>query len=275
MTCKNSVALAVLFFVVTSLSFRPVSAQRGEDRCEFSADITTELAATSAELIRVDAGSGSLTVEGRAGLSAVRVTGIACASDEWMLEELRVSLERRGSTLELETFHPRDSWGRNTYARIDLQVDVPYGMDAEIDDGSGWASLSGLGELLVNDGSGDLTVTDIEGSVDIDDGSGGLEIRDVRGDVFVDDGSGALDIDGVTGTVTVSDGSGSMDIRDVGESLIVREMGSGTLRVSGVEGDFTVRDGRNERIRYSGIAGSVNIPEPRRRGRRRRPEGVR
>ena len=99
-----------------------------------------------------------------------------------------------------------------------------WDMDAEIDDGSGWASLSGLGELLVDDGSGEFTVTD---------------------------------------------GSGSMDIRDVGESLMVREMGSGTLRVSGVEGDFTVRDGRNERIRYSGIAGSVDIPEPRRRGRRR------
>ena len=127
MTRKNSVALAVLFFVVTSLSFQPVSAQRGGDQCEFSADITAELAATSEELIRIEAGSGSLTVEGQAGLSAVRVTGIACASDEWMLEELRVSLERRGSTLELETFHPRDSRGRNTYARINLQVDVPYG----------------------------------------------------------------------------------------------------------------------------------------------------
>jgi hypothetical protein len=127
MTRKNSVALAVLFFVVTSLSFQPVSAQRGGDRCEFSADITAELAATSEELIRIEAGSGSLTVEGQAGLSAVRVTGIACASDEWMLEELRVSLERQGSTLELETFHPRDSRGRNTYARINLRVDVPYG----------------------------------------------------------------------------------------------------------------------------------------------------
>ena len=95
MTRKNSVALAVLFFVVTSLSFQPVSAQRGGDRCEFSADITAELAATSEELIRIEAGSGSLTVEGQAGLSAVRVTVIACASDEWMLEELRVSLERR------------------------------------------------------------------------------------------------------------------------------------------------------------------------------------
>ena len=99
MTRKNSVALAVLFFVVTSLSFQPVSAQRGGDQCEFSADITAELAATSEELIRIEAGSGSLTVEGQAGLSAVRVTGIACASDEWMLEELRVSLERRGSRL--------------------------------------------------------------------------------------------------------------------------------------------------------------------------------
>jgi len=269
MTCKNFVVMAVLVLVGTSLFYRPVNAQRGNTRCEFSADITAELAATSEQLIRIEAGSGSLTVEGRAGLSAVRVTGLACASDEWLLDELRISLERRGSAVELETFHPRDSWGRNNYARIDLEVEVPLGMDAEIDDGSGWASLSGLGELVVEDGSGGLTVTDIEGSVDIDDGSGGLEVRDVRGDLFIDDGSGSMLIEGITGTVTVSDGSGSMDIRDVGEGLMIREMGSGTLRVSGVEGDFTVRDGRNERIRYSGVAGEVDIPEPRRRRRGR------
>ncbi len=68
MTCKNSVVMAILLSVGTSLSYLPVSAQFDESRCEFIADITAELAATSGDLIRVYAGSGSLTVEGRAGL---------------------------------------------------------------------------------------------------------------------------------------------------------------------------------------------------------------
>jgi DUF4097 and DUF4098 domain-containing protein YvlB len=125
-------------------------------------------------------------------------------------------------------------------------------MDAEIDDGSGEATLSGLGDMEVDDGSGELYVEDIRGSVEIDDGSGELEIRDVQGDVFVDDGSG------------------SIEIRDVGQNVMAYEIGSGAIRVSGVEGNFTVRGGRFERIRYSDVRSMVDLPEPRRRGRDRR-----
>ena len=187
-----------------------------------------------------------------------------------MLEEMEVVLERRGSTLDLETFYADRSWRYNGYARIDLRVEVPLGMEAEIDDGSGSMTLSGLGDLIVDDGSGGIYVENILGSVDIEDGSGNLEIRDVQGDVYVDDGSGSMDIVGVTGSITVEDGSGSIDIRDVGQDVLAYEIGSGRTRVSGVEGNFTVRDGRHDRIRYSDVRGVVDIPEPRRRGRDRR-----
>ncbi len=259
--------------VGTLLSTGPVAAQRGGDRCEFGTELSAELSASESDRLRVSAGSGSLVVEGRSGASAVTVTATACASEEWMLEEMEVVLERRGSTLDLETFYPDRSWRRRPwrgggYARIDLRVDVPPGMDAEIDDGSGSVTLSGLGDLTVDDGSGELYVEDIRGSVDIDDGSGEIEIRDVQGDVFVDDGSGSMDIVGVVGSVTVEDGSGSIEIRDVGQDVLAYEIGSGTIRVSGVEGNFTVRDGRHERIRYSDVRGVVDIPEPRERRRR-------
>ncbi len=270
MRYEIAVTVGAWLLVGTLLSTGPVAAQRGRDRCEFGTELSAELSASESERLTVSAGSGSLVVEGRAGFSGVRVTATACASEEWMLEEMDVVLERRGSTLDLETFYPDDSRRDGGYARIDLRVEVPLGMDADIDDGSGSATLSGLGDLTVDDGSGELYVEDIQGSVDIDDGSGELEIRDVQGDVFVEDGSGSMDIVGVTGSVTVEDGSGSIEIRDVGQDVMAYEVGSGTIRVSGVGGNFTVRDGRNERIRYSGVRGVVDIPEPRERRRRRR-----
>ena len=270
MKYEIAVTVGAWLLVGTLLSTGPVAAQRGGDRCEFGTELSAELSASESERLTVSAGSGSLVVEGRSGASGVTVTATACASEEWMLEEMDVVLERRGSTLDLETFYPDDSWRDGGYARIDLRVEVPLGMDAEIDDGSGSTTLSGLGDLTVDDGSGELYVEDIRGSVDIDDGSGGLEIRDVQGDVFVEDGSGSMDIVGVTGSVTVEDGSGSIEIRDVGQDVMAYEIGSGTIRVSSVEGNFTVRDGRHERIRYSGVRGVVDIPAPRRRrgGRR-------
>lgn len=270
MKYEIAVTVGAWLLIGTVLSAGPVAAQRGRDRCEFRAELSAELSASASDRLRLEAGSGSLVVEGRAGASAVTVTATACASDEWMLEELDVVLERRGSTVDLETLHPNQWWRNGDYARIDLRVEVPLGMDAEIDDGSGSVTLSGLGDLRLDDGSGEIYVENILGSVDIDDGSGEIEIRDVQGDVFVDDGSGSIDIVGVTGSVTVDDGSGSIDIRDVGQDVLAYEIGSGTIRVSGVEGNFTVRDGRNERIRYSSVQGVVDIPEPRRRRRDRR-----
>ena len=270
MKYEFAVTVGAWFTVGALLSTGPVAAQIRGDRCEFVAELAAELPASESERLRVSAGSGSLVVRGVAGASEVTVTATACASDERILEEMAVSLERSGSTLDLETFYSDASWRDNRYARIDLYVEVPLGMDAEIDDGSGSATLSGLGDLTVDDGSGELHVENIRGSVEIDDGSGEIEIRNVQGDVFVDDGSGSMDIIGVSGSVTLEDRSGSIDIRDVGQDVMAYEIGSGSMRVSGVEGDFTVRDGREERIRYSDVRGVVDIPEPRgRRGDRR------
>ncbi len=283
MKYEIAVTVGALLLVGSLLSTAEVAAQSGGDRCEFGAELSAELSASESERLRLRAGSGSLVVEGRAGVSRVTVTAMACASDERLLADLEVVLERQGSTLDLETRYPDNAWRGRGYARIDLRVEVPRGMAAEIDDGSGAMRLSGLGNLTVNDGSGEIHLEEILGSVEIDDGSGELEIRDVQGDVFVqdgsgdfeirdvqgdvivEDGSGSMDIVGVTGSVTVDDGSGSIDIRDVGQDVVAYQIGSGTIRVTGVEGNFTVRDGSPGRIRYSGVQGVVDIPGSRRR----------
>ena len=270
MKYKIAVTVAVGFMVGTVLSTPPAAAQRGGDHCDFANELSVEVSASDAQRLTISAGSGSLVVEGRSGASAVTDTATPCASEEWMLDELEIALDRRGSTVDLETLYPEDAWRRDGYARIDLRVELPLGMAAEVEDGGGSATLSGLGELRINDGSGELYVEDIRGTLDIEDGSGGLEIMGAQGDVFVEDGSGSMEIVGVTGSVTVEDGSGSMDIRDIGQHVMAYEIGSGILRVSGVEGDFTVKDSRNERIRYSSVQRTVDMPalHRRRRGRR-------
>ena len=66
--------------------------------------------------------------------------------------------------------------------------------------------------------------------------------------------------------VDVEDQSGSIEIEAVGGSVRVEEM-SGGLSVRDVAGDLVVSGGRRERIRYSNVRGSLDLPPARRKGR--------
>lgn len=233
--------------------------------CEFTE--TIELTEPAVSTLRVDAGSGTLTINGGGGTSEIRAVAKLCASDEGRLEGLGVTL--RGD--RLETTYPSNrgglfSWGRNQYARIDLTVDVPAGTNLRVDDTSGSIVVRDVGSLTVEDGSGSISIRNVNGDLRLDDGSGSLEVRGVRGTVVVDDGSGSLTIREVTGDVTVSDGSGSVMVETVGGSVRMDEIGSGSVTVRDVDGDLVVTDGRRERIRYSDIRGEVDLPRARRGG---------
>lgn len=269
---KKCVGVGTLVLAAMAVTVDSADALQRDD-CEFRQEYQAEFGAGSETFLRVIAGSGSLEIVGRAGLTSVSMRATACASEEWMLNELEVRTQERDSELVIETMHPDSddsrTSGRNRYARLDLRLEVPLGMAAMIRDGSGAAELSGLGVLGVNDGSGGLYIRDISGDLFVDDGSGELEISGVDGTVEVEDGSGSMWIEDVRGSVILSDGSGAVQVRDVTQDVRVAEMGSGALTVDEVGGDLVVRDGRNERISHSGVEGRVDIPEAKKSRRRR------
>ena len=269
-----------------------------QDRCEHR-DVKT-LSGPANGSLEVHAGAGELAIEGRSGISEIRVTAVLCASSQERLDELSVALVslteddtergRRTTAVVLDgdrltTDYPSANgrWGARNYATINLEVEVPLGTDVDVEDQSGSTSVSGVGRLRIEDGSGSTTVRDA-GAVMVKDGSGSLRIEDVDGDVHVEDGSGSLEIQRVGGAVEVSDGAGSLRIREVandvevsdgsgsieieavGGSVRVEEM-SGGLSVRDVAGDLVVSGGRRERIRYSNVRGSLDLPPARRKGR--------
>jgi hypothetical protein len=227
--------------------------------------------ASGARSIQVDAGAGSLRVEGKPGLRQVEVNGTARASSQRYLTEIRLIAERRGDVVFIKADMPEDS-GRGDYnfsAGLDLVIQVPQGMNAEITDGSGDAKILGVGSLDANDGSGDLSVDGAAGTVHITDGSGTLRIENVTGDLRVTDGSGDIDVRNVTGSFTVeSDGSGSITATDVRGSVTVEHDGSGNIDVAKIGKDFRVESKGSGDIEYSSVSGQVDIPD-RRHGRRR------
>lgn len=259
-------ATAVVLAVVVGAWGAPagVDAQR---RCEVRDE--RRLSGGAVEELAIEAGAGSLEVAGVPEADGITVVATLCASSQELLDELRVVLDDSGDGARLQTSYPsqRNGWGGRTYARIDLAVEAPTGTNVRVKDGSGGASFSGVGAVRVRDGSGGLALRDV-GSVVLQDGSGSVEIDGVTGDVAVEDGSGGLEIRRVAGDVVVSDGSGGIEIEGVGGTVHIERMGSGGASVRDVDGDLVVSDGRRERIRYSDIRGSLDLPPARRKGRR-------
>lgn len=252
-----------------------------QDNCKFREEI--ELGARAGESLRVDAGAGKLVIRGSRETGEIHIVATLCASDEDRLAALDVTLDGG----RLDTDYPRrgaGGWfGGNRYARIDLVVEVPAGMDlrvddssgsveitgvgeVEIDDGSGSMQLRGVASVVIDDGSGNLRIEDVAGSVTVDDGSGSLRIENVAGNVTIEDGAGSLRISTVGGDVSVSDGSGSIEITSVGGTVRIGA-GAGSVTVRDVEGDLVVTDTRRSRIRYSDIRGTLDLPPERRKGR--------
>ncbi|HJQ12128.1 MAG TPA: hypothetical protein VJ840_13945 [Gemmatimonadaceae bacterium] len=226
--------------------------------------------AAGARLVEVEAGAGSLRVEGKQGLSQVQVTGTARASSQGILNEIRLIAERRGDRVFIKADIPEHNGYYDNYdASLDLVVEVPQGMNADIADGSGDTKIYNVGELDAADGSGELLIDGAQ-SVRVTDGSGSLTIENVRGDVRVNDGSGEIDVRNVAGSFTVeSDGSGGISATDVRGSVVVRNDGSGGIDVSKVGKDFRVENKGSGNIDYADVTGSVDIPD-RRGGRHNR-----
>lgn len=181
--------------------------------CRYEENFSDAITATSMSTLRVLANDGDLRIEGRPGLTQVRVFATACASSSRTVDDIDFVLYRNGSTVELETDVPfRDD------AHLDLLIEVPEEMAA----------------VLYHE-AGDLHVRDID-YVYLEDNAGNIEIRNIYFDVEVIDESGHIDIVDVGGSVEIDDGSGDIDVADVGGDLIVWYDGGGSLRYRNVFG---------------------------------------
>jgi len=249
--------------------FLIASTARAQD---YTAPRNATVDAAGARTVEVEAAAGNLRVEGKAGLRQVQVTGTARASSQQFLNQIRLIAERRGDVVFIKADIPDHEWrsgfNNNYSASLDLVIQVPQGINADVSDGSGDAKVLNVGSLEASDGSGNFELDGAAGSVRITDGSGNLTIANVGGDVRVSDGSGEIDVRNVTGSFTVeSDGSGSIYATDVRGSVLVENDGSGEIEVNKVGKDFRVEHKGSGSIDYSSVSGQVDVPD-RRRGRR-------
>lgn len=207
------------------------------DDCDHSKPVSLELDASDAAGLDIDAEAGFLVIEGIDSTTTVQVEATACASDERLLDDIRLESGRRGDRLWIDVDIPDRLFGWHSTARLDLTVHVPARLALDVRDGSGSIDIRHVGTLELEDGSGEIDISDVDGDVDLDDGSGEIDVTDVDGRVLLRDGSGSITLRNIRGEVRIdSDGSGEIDIADVDGDVEIGDDGSGGIDVRDVTG---------------------------------------
>jgi len=190
----------------------------------------------------VDSGSGTLIIQGSHVNNILVKATIRSDKYSELIDlqqafenKMTLSLEPTGSNVTLKAMNKAKLFNfKSPNIHIDLEMTVPHEINILVDDGSGNITISDIsGEVKVDDGSGSLLMNNIVGNVFIDDGSGSQVLVNIDGDIEIDDGSGSVEIKGVTGNVKIDDGSGSIKIEDLAGKFKLVDGGSGSIYVNG------------------------------------------
>ncbi|WP_154223240.1 DUF4097 family beta strand repeat-containing protein [Marinicella rhabdoformis] len=223
-----------------------LSAYAGKD-LSFDRQLTLE--ASRVDGLEVDAGAGHMEIVG-ADVDVITVEA-KIESDKYndmddfesaFADDMEFELKRDQGFALLKA-KSKDKLFSNPEISIHLTIQVPQSFDLIVDDGSGHIKISDIdGSVEVDDGSGHIELSNIKDEVEIDDGSGHIELSNIQSEVEIDDGSGNVIAKDITGEFTIDDGSGEIKLKQMGGNVNIED-GSGAIQAKHVAGDFTVDDG--------------------------------
>lgn len=236
--------------------------------CEYEKriDQTLDLSASS-ELV-VNAGAGSLEVNGTKSGRLATIKGRVCVSQEDWLDQSVVTThkgQRAEITVELPEADGDLSFVSRRYAYLDLELEVPNHVTLKIRDGAGNMMISDVGAVNVEDSSGDIEIEDSMGPVVVKDSSGDIQINDITTSVTIEsDGSGDIEGENIYGSVLVGDdSSGDIQFENIGRDLTIERDSTGDIHARKVLGNFHVISDSSGKISSAKIMGDVILPDDR------------
>ena len=230
--------------------------------------LTLNLEAAGIKTFEIECGSGYLKIQGVEGLTRIEVDatlvvkGIAEEDlEEFKSEYVDLSLEKRGNKAvlfsKIKSGFSISNLIKHKEARINLDVRIPKNLELDIEDGSGSIEISAVnGGIELEDGSGSILLEDIGGSVSIEDGSGATVVENIGGNFEIHDGSGEIKVSKVEGDVSVDDSSGTIGIYDVKGSVEVED-GSGSIVIDGVAKDVWIKSAGSGSLTIRNVNGKV------------------
>ncbi|MDQ6523069.1 DUF4097 family beta strand repeat-containing protein [Nocardioides sp. LHD-245] len=142
----------------------------------------------------------------------------------------------------------------------ELHIEVVVPLDSDLDARSGSASITAGGRFMtarLKSGSGVVTL-DQARTVVVETGSGDISVAEVEGDVRVRTGSGAVDLGRLARTATVSTGSGDVCLGQALGTVVVKT-GSGDLEVGESRADVTSKTGSGDVVVRTAHRGRIQV----------------
>lgn len=243
--------------IISAISLVSLSAMSG-NKLKF--DRSLSMSTDRLTAVEFDVGAGSLDIVGTSG-NEIKINATIESDDfsdmdnlvEAFEDKMMFSIERQSEYAMVYAKAKNNiSWGKSKNIMIHLEVKLPKGMDLVIDDGSGSITVENIdGKLKIDDGSGSITLRNIANDVQIDDGSGSIQIADVSGNLTIEDGSGSIELKNISGSVAIEDGSGEIIAKTIGGNFKVDD-GSGSIDVKNLSGQFKLIDDGSGTVHVNG-----------------------
>lgn len=238
------------------------AAYAGSVKHEERVEKTVEL--DGATRIVVESKSGDISVIGEAGKTEVFLTIIKRVKAENKEEAeslaklLDVEIVRVGKELVIRTKYPERKETKKSIFSYLMQRYPKMSMELHL------VVPSKLNIELMT-ASGDLTASDIEGSVELSAASGNLESNNIGGSLSMTVASGDIEAEGIGGEARFSSASGDISARKItGDALVQTASGDieisdigGDVEAETITGDVTV-DGVGS-VFYKGVSGSARF----------------
>jgi hypothetical protein len=137
------------------------------------------------------------------------------AEAEEVARQVTVHIAQVGDRIEVETKYPKNfSWGRGPQVFVHIEISAPERSNADVKSVDGDLTVSGIeGELQLKTVDGDLAVTDCSGDIHTNSVDGDAELIGVTGNIEARTVDGDLDIEGILRGVRAKSTDGDVAIR--------------------------------------------------------------
>jgi hypothetical protein len=189
------------------------------------------LAVSDPATLDIRTGSGSIEIH-QGPVGGIRVIGRMRARSSWARSDVEERVRRIEAAPPIEQAGDTIRVGREVDDSLFRNISISYEV-----------TVPANTRVLSNTGSGNQTISDLDGSVEARTGSGRLTLRNIRSDVRASTGSGGIHAEAIGGSFDGRAGSGRIELSQMGEADVVVSTGSGGIGVTGAHRSLRARAG--------------------------------